>query len=143
MIKIFDELDDRWDESGYDEENDIDINTEFDLLFDDEEEKNHYIVTGTHQLWTGTYAGPSPKVYNSIKDAIIDSEDGFGICYTQVFEEKYGKLTFNTIHHDGTNRLEIKQLTRYGEELYFDKDYSVEELLNRQKTTKNVRLSGR
>lgn len=140
MIKIFDELDDRWNEEGYDPENDIDINTEFDLLFNDEDEGNNYIVTGTHQLWHGTYEGHSPRVYNSIKDAIIDSEDGFGICYTQVFEGNYGKLTFNTIHHDGTNHLEIKQLTGLGEQLYFEKDYEVGSLLKRKGATKNIRF---
>ena len=143
MIKIFDELDDRWNEEGYDPENDIDINTEFEILFNDEDEGNHYIISGSHQLWHGTYEGHSPKVYNSIKDAITDSEDGFGICYTQIFEGNYGKLTFNTIHHDGTNRLEIKQLTRLGEQLYLEKDYRVGSLLKRKGATKNIRLSKR
>lgn len=143
FIEIFNELDEKWNENGYDEEYDIDINTEFDILFNDTDRKNKYIVIGTFGLWTGKVTGHSPRTYDSIKEAIIDAEDGFGICYTQVYEEAYGKLCFKTIHHDGTNYQEIRQLTKYGEELCFDKDYSIEHILKLKGTTKNVKYTTR
>lgn len=143
MIMIYDELDERWDENGYDKENDIDLETEFTILFDDKKQGNKYIVRGYQKLWTGTYHGHNPRIYDSIKDAIIDSQDGFGICYTQVFEEKYGKLYFNTIHHDGTNRQEILQLTKEGEKLRHNRFDIVERLLKRHNTTRNVCLTKR
>ena len=143
MIMIYDELDERWDENGYDGENDIDLETEFTILFDDKGKGNKYIVRGYHKLWDGTYKGYSPKIYESIKDAIIDSQDGFGTCYTQVYEEKYGKLYFNTIHHDGTNRQEILQVSKQGMKLNLNRFNIVGRLLERENTTKNVCLTKR
>ena len=137
---IYDELDERWDENGYDKENDTDLETEFTALFDDKKQGNKYIVRGYHRLWTGTYEVVNPRIYDSIKDAIIDSQDGFGICYTQVYEEKYGKLYFNTIHHDGTNRQEILQVSKNGMKLNHDKFNIIGRLLKRRDATKNVCL---
>lgn len=143
MIKLFDELDERWDENGYDKTEGVNIWDEFDELFDDSEEKNQYVVLGYHQLWNGTFKGNSTKAYNSIKDAILESQQGFGICYTQVYEGENGKLCFNTIHHDGTNRQEILQLTSLGKEMYHDKFYVVDKILENGDATKDVGLAKR
>ncbi len=143
MIKLFDELDERWDENGYDKTEGVNIWDEFDELFDDSEEKNQYVVLGYHQLWDGTYKGNSTKAYKSIRDAIVESQEGFGICYTQVYEEENGKLVFKTIHHDGNNRQEILQLTPLGEEMYHDKFYAIGNILKEDGATKDVGLAKR
>ena len=143
MIMIYDELDERWDENGYDKENNINLETEFLTLFDDKEKGNKYIVKGYHHLWDGTHKGHNPRIYDSIKDAIIDSQEGFGICYTQVYEEKYGKLYFNTIHHDGTNRQEILQISKQGLRVNLNRFNIVGRLLERKGATKNVCLTRR
>lgn len=136
---IYDEYDDKWSEIGLCKETGVDMETEFQILFNDKEEGRRYIVSGTHQLWHGTHSGYNRKVYSSLSDAIIDSQEGFTPCWTQVYEGKYGKLFFNTCHHDGTNRQEIKELTELGKELN-SKGYGVKKLLQRRGATRNVHL---
>lgn len=139
MQVLYDEFDEKWDEKGYCSETDCDMETEFNILFNDKDQNRKYVVKGTIELWTGTYNHSNNRVYNSLKDAIIDSQYGFGISYTRVFEEKHGRLLFETIHHDGTNRQEILELTSIGAELH-KKGWSAVRLVSRRDATRNVRL---
>lgn len=136
---LYDELDEKWDERGYCKETDSDLETEFNILFDDKNQNRKYVVRGTIELWTGTYNHSNNRVYTSLKDAIIDSQYGFGICYTRVFEGEHGKLFFETIHHDGTNQQEILELSDIGVKLH-DKGWSAGRLVSRKDATRNVRL---
>lgn len=112
----------------------------FNDLFDNEWENKRYIVTGDLGLWSGRVKNVHlPYVYNSIKSAILACNDGFD-GYITVSEGKYGKLIIDISHHDGSNTLEIKELNKLGKEMWYEKDKSVKEILNRKGATKNIRF---
>lgn len=128
---IYDDLD--FDFEDYDEECII-----FDELFDNGYANKLYIITGDIGLWDGVRKNVHhPKVFNSIKDAILTANDGFD-GYITITEKSYGKLFIDISHHDGHNTLEIRELTKIGEKMY--NDYKeVIDILNNKKATKNVR----
>lgn len=111
----------------------------FEDLFDNEYANNKYIITGDIGLWDGVRKNVHhPKVFDSIAEAIIRANDGFE-GYIKVSEGKYGKLLLDICHHDGNNHLEIRELTKLGEEM--DNNYkSVREIINRKGSTRNVRF---
>ena len=122
---IFDELD-------YE---DMDLmENDFYALFNNEYENKEYAMHGDIGLWDGVRYGYSDKVFNSIYDAICDLKDG----YITVYEEKYGKLMVKNSHHDGTDYIEIKELTPLGREL-IDNGYDGN-ICKRKGATKNVRF---
>ena len=111
----------------------------FEDLFDNEYANNKYIITGDIGLWDGVRKDVHhPRVFDSIAEAIIVANDGFN-GYITVSEGKYGKLLLDICHHDGSNHLEIRELTKLGEEM--DNNYkSVQEIINRKGSTRNVRF---
>ena len=111
----------------------------FNDLFDNEYENKRYILTGDIGLWDGVRKDVHhPSVFNSLVDAIAVANDGFN-GYITVSEGKYGKLLLDICHHDGNNHLEIRELTKLGEEM--DDNYkSVQEIINRRGSTKNVKF---
>lgn len=111
----------------------------FEDLFDNEYANNKYILTGDIGLWDGVRKDVHhPRVFDSIAEAIIEANDGFN-GYITVSEGKYGKLLLDICHHDGNNHLEIRELTKLGEEM--DNNYkSVQEIINRKGSTRNVRF---
>lgn len=111
----------------------------FEDLFDNEYANNRYIITGDIGLWDGVRKDVHhPRVFDSIAEAIIEANDGFN-GYITVSEGKYGKLLLDICHHDGNNHLEIRELTKLGEEM--DNNYkSVQEIINRKGSTRNVRF---
>lgn len=130
-----------FDDSEYDEHELQD--EDFNALFDNKHDGNKYVVTGYLDLWDGIYSGTIPKVYPSLKEAIIDCSEGFGICSNEIIEENYGRLYVITHHHDalhGGNRQEIRMLSPLGEELY-DNGCPVKTIINRKGATKNVKFS--
>ena len=111
----------------------------FDELFDNEHEQKLYVITGDIGLWDGVRKGVHhPIIFNSIKDAILTANDGFN-GYIKVTEGKYGKLQLHICHHDGNNYLEIKELTKIGEEMA-NEYRTVQDILKRKGATKNVRF---
>lgn len=144
MIKktIFNELD------FYDTLTEIDknffynqlIENELDDLFNNEYANKKYIITGSIGLWDGIRQGYSPKIANSIKEAIYNATDGFGMCYITVAEEKYGKLIIDISHHDGNNHLEIREVTNLGEQLLNQNYNNVDAIINRKGATRNVKF---
>lgn len=126
-----------YDDLSFD--NDIDREDRFEELFDNEYANNRYILTGDIGLWDGVRKNVHhPKVFDSIAEAIIEANDGF-YGYITVSEGKYGKLLLDICHHDGNNHLEIRELTKLGEEM--DNNYkSVQEIINRKGSTRNVRF---
>lgn len=115
---------------------------DFDMWFDNSYAKQQYILIGTVELWTGAVDGHDNRVANSIKEAIQNAIDGFGICYIEVYEENYGRLFVRVCHHDGSNLLEIREVTKLGAEL-LDKYHDVDKIVNRQGATRNVRFTKR
>lgn len=111
----------------------------FDELFDNEYANKRYILTGDIGLWDGVRKDVHhPSVFSSLADAIAVANDGFN-GYITVSEGKYGKLLVDICHHDGNNHLEVRELTKLGEEM--DDNYkSVQEIINRKGSTRNVRF---
>lgn len=111
----------------------------FNELFDNEYANKRYILTGDIGLWDGVRKDVHhPHVFCSLADAIATANDGFN-GYITVSEGKYGKLFVDICHHDGNNHLEVRELTKLGEEM--DDNYkSVQEIINRKGSTRNVRF---
>ena len=111
----------------------------FDELFNNSYENKSYVLTGDIGLWDGVRKDVHhPKIFSSIADAIIIANDGFD-GYVTVSEGNYGKLFVDICHHDGNNHLEIRELTKIGEEM--DNNYKdVGEILKRKGATRNIRF---
>lgn len=127
----------------FDELSEIDnsfLEDEFDELFDNQYEGKKYIVSGVIQLWDGKSEGHHPKIFDSIKDALLGCKEGFGICYLKVVEENYGKMSVEVSHHDGTNYLVVRELTSKGEEFIGKVGVDVGDLLNCRGATRNVKF---
>lgn len=120
-------------------EKDIDREIAFEDLFDNEYANHGYILVGDVGLWDGVRKNVHHQhVFSSIADAIAGANDGFN-GYITVSEGKYGRLFVDICHHDGNNHLEIRELTKLGEEM--DNNYaSVQEIINRKGSTRNVRF---
>lgn len=123
MIVLYDEL---GEESLFDSLNDFDTT-------------GKYVVSGTVGLWDGKREAYLPMVFNSIEDAIVKCNDGFN-GYVSVEEKNYDRLFVEIAHHDGHNILEIRELTKLGEELtnnYMD----IGEVIERKGATRNVNFT--
>jgi len=110
----------------------------FNDLFNNEYENKKYVVFGIIGLWDGTRDAHYPKLLNSLKEAILCANKGFDGDIT-VSEGKYGRMIVDVSHHDGHNRLNIKEVTKIGIEM--DNDYKeVIDIINRKGATKEVRF---
>ena len=119
----------------YDEQNII-----FDELFNNSYANKTYIITGDIGLWDGVRKDVHhPEFFSSIKSAILAANDGFD-GYITVTEKSYGRLFVDISHHDGHNSLEIRELTKVGEEI-FSNYGSVRDVIQNKKATKNVKYS--
>lgn len=131
-----------FDEADYESGDSEILDEEFNELFNNRHENKKYVVSGYLDLWDGIHKGHMPHVYSSLKEAIVNCEDGFGICTSEIVEGKYGRLYVITHHHDsvrGGNKLEIRELSKMGETMY-DCGHSVESILNRKGATRNVKF---
>lgn len=133
MVRVlFDELDENFDDYDY-----------YDLenMFDNSYAKKQYILHGKIGLWDGVRYGYAPDSYKSIIEAINKATDGFGACYLRIVEENYGRLFVEVCHHDGNNRLEVRELTDMGEELLYSQ--GIDAVVNRKGATRNVKFTRR
>ena len=138
---IFDELS-FYDSLLYESEdlkNDL-LNEEINSLFNNESAGKRYIVAGSIGLWDGKRYGYSTKIANSIKEAILNATDGFGMSYIRVEEEKYGRLSLTISHHDGTNFVEIREVTKLGEDILANNYDDIDSIINKKGTTRNVKF---
>jgi len=81
-------------------------------LFNNKQDDKQYVITGILGLWDGKYKCYSEKVFTSLKDAIDECRQGVDDII--IYEEKYGKLFVDGLHHDGRNTYEIKELSKKG-----------------------------
>ncbi len=127
-----------FDELNFDDYEEMEL--EMDALFNNEYECKYYIVCGDIGLWDGVRPDAYlPCAYDSILSAITASNRGFN-GYITVSEGNYGKLLLHICHHDGNNYLEIKELSKLGEEMYNNgKDIDI--ILNKKGATKNIRFT--
>lgn len=130
---LYDELD-VYEQYEYDWES---TDFVFEDLFDVGKDKR-FVVCGRVGLWDGERTGYLPKSFFSIKEAILNANNGFN-GYIKVYEGKYGRLYLDINHHDGNNHLEIRELTRLGEDLE-DLCYDMDDILNRKGATRNVKF---
>ena len=120
----------------------IEAEIEFDELFNNKNSGKLYIITGTVGLWNRkiedfTY----PEVCSSIKSAILIANSDFGGHIT-VEEGKYGRLLLDIYHHDSSNHLEIRELTKLGEEMW-NKYIPAMDIAHRKNATRNVKFMKR
>lgn len=131
MVKIlFDEMEKEFD------------NIDFEELFNNESANEEYLVRGIAQRWDGRGSGYINKPpFPSILQAIWGATNGWGICFVKVYEEKYGKLMLDIIHHDGVNHLEIREITKKGKEV-INNDYGyIDKAVWRKGCTRNVKFT--
>ena len=127
---IFDEMDEKYE------------NVDFEELFDNEYANEEYLVRGIAQRWDGSGCGHvDKKPFPSILKAIWGATEEWGICFVRVYEEKYGKLMLDVVHHDGTNHLEIREISKKGREV-IDNDYGyIDKAVWKKGCTKNVKFT--
>ena len=141
---IFDELDflDSLECESEDLKSEL-INEEIDYLFNNKYANKRYIVAGSVGLWDGKRCGYCTKIANSIKEAILNATDGFGMCYIKVEEKSYGKLLLTISHHDGVNFLQIREITNRGEDILANNYDDIDSIINRKGATRNVKFCKR
>ena len=136
MTKVlFDDLDENFD--------DIEC---IDEIFDNSQEKERYVVCGYAERWdrhgAAATKGHMPYIFASVAEAISKTASDYGICYTKITEEKYGRLRFQISHHDGHCDMEIREITKRGDEIrnreYFE-DIAAEKIVNQKGATRNVK----
>ena len=100
--------------------------------------EGEFIICGTVGLWDGKREGHSTKVFNSVKEAIIECNNGFygNMCIS----EEEGKLLVDVSHHDGSNSLEIRELTEIGSDMWNIDYCSVEQILSVKDATCDVQF---
>lgn len=106
------------------------------------EDDAEYIVQGYAEGGFNKGYGYIDKVFTSIYDAIIFIMSSWDSEFIKVYEKDYGRLYVEVSHHDGHNKLEVRQLTEKGED-YLNRYWSLWEVLIRKGTTKNVKFSKR
>lgn len=73
-------------------------------------EQNHFVCSGTLGLWDGTYDGGGVLKNRSDFFSLLDG-------YT-IIDDEDGRLFVTSIHHDGSNKFELRRLTDLGREYY-------------------------
>ena len=136
-MMFFDELDDEY--IRMDEEFDGNY---FNELFRELRTNGLFVLVGKIQRWDGSGYGHYDEIFNTIYDAILKATDGWGCCYLRIYEENYGRLYIDVIHHDGTNHLEVRELTPKGEHIYNYTDMyndPITKIVNQKGATRNVK----
>lgn len=93
---------------------------------------NHFIAVGTVGRWNGTFAGG--KIFETLDELLTIAKD----CDYLKFYDENGHLYLKCSHHDGTNEVEIKEITEKGWEYYENWNYGgwddrrTEEYIHRQ-----------
>lgn len=131
---LFDELDEKFD----------DVES-IDEIFNNESANERYIVCGYAERWDrhGEAAkGHMRYMFKSVAEAINRTASSFGMCYIKVSEEKYGRLKLDISHHDGHCSLEIREITKRGDEIcdreYYEEE-AVEKIVSQKNATRNVK----
>lgn len=78
----------------------------------------YYLVIGDLGLWYGTVQGG--KIIRGLWRAIRECFEDYNHIY-----QKGKRLHVDAIHHDGTNRFQIKELTRRGVEYWQRHEYDM------------------
>ena len=138
---FFDELNEDFD--------DVD-RFDLEMWFNNKKDHQKYVMFGKAERWDikGENAnGYFDKTFNSLLEAIDEATRGCGICYLKIYEENYGRLYVDVIHHDGNNSFEIRELTKYGKKMlenhYYDYDNIIQRLITVKKYTRNVKFSNK
>lgn len=106
--------DDYW--NWVNESTQIDYDDFFDnLKYSQAEKEGHYMITFNLGLWNGHKIGYVEKIYDSLSEAIKDALNSskYYLDYKVTFEN--GDVVVYGYHHDGTNIMTIKRLSKHGE----------------------------
>lgn len=135
---LMDTSDERWTEW-------FQIDEELELLFNDSESGNEYVVYGDARRWDSymgnKYIYCDPNIYDSIYDAIKGTLNNYDDL--TIIRGNYGRLKVVGHHHDSHcgDSLEIRQLTKRGHEM--DQNWKpMIDIIRCKNTTKNAGYYG-
>ena len=83
-------------------------------------DKGNYIVTFDLGLWNGHRKGYVEEVFGNLTDAIKECMNSSRDYNDYKVEYEDGMLRFHGLHHDGTNVMEIRLLSKKGERALLD-----------------------
>lgn len=116
---------------------------DYDVFFDNlkytKAEEGHYMITFNLGLWNGNKIGYVEKIYDSLSEAInaaLNSSRDY-LDYKVAFEN--GDVVVYGYHHDGTNIMTIKRLSKHGERnLLFKEEPNFEKYVEKKDTFKKL-----
>jgi len=118
----------------------IDYDNFFDgLKYAKAEKEGHYMIMFNLGLWNGNKIGYVEKIYDSLSEAIkaaLNSSRDY-LDYKVAFEN--GDVVVYGYHHDGTNIMTIKRLSKHGERnLLFKEEPNFEKYVEKKDTFKKL-----
>jgi hypothetical protein len=78
---------------------------------------NHFLAVGICGRWNGNFAGGI--IFDTLDELLKIARD----CDYMEFRDENGHLYFDCFHHDGTNSVEIKEITDRGWDYYQNWNY--------------------
>ena len=121
------------------EQAEIDYDNFFDNLHYAKAEKGFYMITFYLGLWNGHRKGYVENIFTSLTEAIkaaLSSSRDY-LDYKVAFEN--GNVVVYGYHHDGTNIMTIKRLSRHGEQRLLDRCFpDYEKYVERRDTFKKL-----
>ena len=119
---------------------DLDFDDFFANLKYSTEEKNggHYMITADLGRWYGRRSGYKDKIYNSISEAIKDALSCSDYWDYKV-EFDNGVVVVYGYHHDGTDIMYVRKLSKHGERNLCDRYFpDFEKYIDREDTFKKL-----
>ena len=83
-------------------------------------DKGNYVVTFDLGLWDGHMKGYIEEVFDNLTDAIKECMNSSRDYNDHKIEYEDGMLNFHDLHHDGTNIMNIRLLSKKGERALLD-----------------------
>jgi len=128
---------DYWD--WVNESSQIDYDNFFDNLKYAKAEEGNYMITFNLGLWNGHKIGYVEKIYDSLSEAIKDALNSSRDYWDYKITFENGNVVVYGYHHDGTNIMTIKRLSKHGERnLLFKEEPNFEKYVEKKDTFKKL-----
>lgn len=119
---------------------------DYDCFFDnlhyakiEKEDKGFFMITFELGLWNGTRSGYIEKVFTSATEAIKYALQSSRDYLDYRIEFDHGFINVYGYHHDGTNIMTIKRLSKHGEQRLLDRCFpDYEKYVQRRDTFKKL-----
>ncbi len=134
----FCDSDDYWD--WVSESSQIDYDDFFgNLKYAKAEKEGYYMITFNLGLWNGNKIGYVGKIYDSLSEAIKDALNSSRDYWDYKIAFENGDVVVYGYHHDGTNIMTIKRLSKHGERnLLFKEEPNFEKYVEKKDTFKKL-----